>query len=129
MSYRDEDLAADARIERLESELAEVRALTGDPAPVAALHRAADALDARRNELEQQEKTSAQTGARLTSKSTRLGLFLSIVPPGVALCIPLQAAWVLLLPLPFSALGVGLVLRDLVREWRAGREPPPGRSV
>ncbi len=124
MSYRDEELAAAARIERLESELAEVRALAGDPAPIAALHREAHALDARRNELEEQERTSAQSGARRTPKSVWLGLFLSIVPPSVALCIPLQAAWVFLLPLPFSALGVGLVLRDLILKWRAGREPP-----
>ncbi len=121
MTYRDEDDAADARIQRLEEELASHASSAGDPEITAALHHEADELNVRRKELEAERKAQS-TGAVRAGPPRRvwLGMGLTTACALVALFLPSSSGWLLLSPLPFSVVGAGLVIQGFVLRWREG---------
>lgn len=123
MGYRDEDDAAAARIERLELELAEANAASGDADAIAALHREADELQARCKEIEAEQKAERARGPRPPGPPKRvwLGIALSIVPVMAPFLMPGDVGWVMFAPLLVVILGDALVLSALLERWRNGR--------
>ncbi len=116
MAYRDEELAADARIARLEAELGALSPPESDAGVLREceeLEARRDALDATRRELRGTPVVGAPArvyvGATLSGLGL-LGALMASVEPRVFFFF-----------LPLSLAGVALVLHALFTKWREGR--------
>ncbi len=124
MAYRDEEAAADARIERLVAELAEVSAGSEVADAIAADDREAARLHARREQLEAEcAKLAEPRASAPVPKDVVAGAVLA----GIGMM-----SWVLVRPgdlgvlmggMFVTTMGTGLVLVALVRRWRESRPP------
>jgi len=122
LTYRDEERAAEERVERLEAELAEVRASTEGEDEAARLAEEVRALEVRVSELRAELKELSEAlgegehpmprhavaGAVLSAFSAFLALFLLADPRAVFVGVPI------------GVVGVLLVAHGLFQTWRAG---------
>ena len=122
MTYRDEDDAAVARIARLETELAEARLAEQGMDVIAALHREADELVARREELEAERSEIAKSGPRAAKFPRRAyaAIVVSCLTALSSIYVSPERAGMLVVALLLAIVSAGVVMHAIYTRWRAG---------
>ena len=121
MTYRDEDDAAAARIQRLEAGAREPRLVRGGPRghcrPSPRGGRAS-----RQAEPLEAERKAQSTGSVRAGPPRRvwLGMGITTACARVTLLLPSSSGWLLLSPLRFSLVRAELVIQGFVFRWREG---------